>query len=273
MTPTQTTTAERETSIRRGVEVLLSLAGEESLISGGLGVTQISELLGREKSQVSRALKALSEYGLVERTESSAYRLGWKLFAVAQLAGDSRLLAAAAPRVRRLALGIGERAHLSVLQGTDALTIVSQAAPRSVQATGWAGRVTPAYCTSAGRAMLLDWDEGDILSAFAEVPFIARGPRTAASPRALLAAVRTAVELGYVVVDEEFEPELVGLAVPVRDRRRTIIASLNVSAPRYRFLERVPEVARELQAMAAEIARELDAPPDEGLGSGDLSLR
>src|SRR5579859_2028218 len=74
-------TAERETSIRRGVEVLLSLAGDEALAAGGLGVTQISELLGREKSQVSRALKALSEYGLVERNHDSTYRLGWRLYA------------------------------------------------------------------------------------------------------------------------------------------------------------------------------------------------
>ena len=83
---------ERETSIRRGVEVLLSLSSDESLDMGGLGVTRISELLGREKSQVSRALKALNEYGLVERTKDNGYRLGWRLYALAQLAGERRLL-------------------------------------------------------------------------------------------------------------------------------------------------------------------------------------
>ena len=60
------TGGERETSIRRGVEVLLSLAEEEAVAGGGLGVTRIAELLGREKSQVSRSLKALNEYGLVQ---------------------------------------------------------------------------------------------------------------------------------------------------------------------------------------------------------------
>src|ERR1700753_1575628 len=94
---------ERETSIRRGVEVLLSLASEESLAASGLGVTQIADLLGREKSQVSRALKALSEYGLVERGEDSTYRLGWRLYALAQLAGERRLLDTAAPLMRRIA--------------------------------------------------------------------------------------------------------------------------------------------------------------------------
>src|ERR1700729_301340 len=99
---------ERETSIRRGVEVLLSLSSDESLDTGGLGVTRISELLGREKSQVSRALKALNEYGLVERTKDNGYRLGWRLYALAQLAGERRLLETAAPLMRRLAPTPGE---------------------------------------------------------------------------------------------------------------------------------------------------------------------
>src|SRR5262249_55846822 len=171
-------TGERETSIRRGVEVLLSLASDESLSKNGLGVTQIADLLGREKSQVSRALKALSEYGLVQRNPDSNYQLGWRLYALAQLAGERRLLGLAAPRMRRLAHLLGERVHLSVLQGTEALTVLSESPGRSVETVGWAGRVTPAYCTSAGRALLLDWESDEIAAAFADVEFVALGPRT-----------------------------------------------------------------------------------------------
>ena len=126
-------TGERETSIRRGVEVLLSLASEESLSGSGLGVTQIAELLGREKSQVSRALKALNEYGLVERNQDSSYRLGWRLYALAQLAGERRLLEAATPMMRRMAHLLGERVHLSVLQGTETLTVLSESPGRTVE--------------------------------------------------------------------------------------------------------------------------------------------
>ena len=185
-------TGERETSIRRGVEVLLSLASEESLASSGLGVTQIAELLGREKSQVSRALKALNEYGLVERNQDSSYRLGWRLYALAQLAGERRLLEAATPMMRRMAHLLGERVHLSVLQGTETLTVLSESPGRTVETVGWAGRVTPAYCTSAGRALLLDWDADEIAAAFANVEFVALGPQTVSSPAELATAVLAA---------------------------------------------------------------------------------
>ncbi len=260
-------TGERETSIRRGVEVLLSLASDESLSNNGLGVTQIADLLGREKSQVSRALKALSEYGLVERNGNSNYQLGWQLYALAQLAGERRLLELATPRMRRLAHLLGERVHLSVLQGTEALTVLSESPGRSVETVGWAGRVTPAYCTSAGRALLLDWESDEIAGAFANVEFVALGPRTVKTPQRLAAAVREARKLGFVVVDGEFEPDLLGIAVPVRDSRHSIVASLNVSAPRYRFLERVAEAAQELLDVSAALSAELGDPDLSSAGA------
>jgi IclR family transcriptional regulator, KDG regulon repressor len=258
--PKTNATGERETSIRRGVEVLLSLASEESLSSNGLGVTQIADLLGREKSQVSRALKALSEYGLVERNQDSSYRLGWRLYALAQLAGERRLLEVATPIMRRLAYFLAERVHLSVLQGTDALTVISESPGRSVETVGWAGRVTPAYCTSAGRALLLDWEADEIAAAFANVEFVALGPRTVRSPKQLFAAIRADRQREYVVVDGEFEPDLIGVAVPVRDARHSIIASLNVSAPRYRFVERVSDAGQELLEVSAALSQELGDP-------------
>jgi IclR family KDG regulon transcriptional repressor len=252
---------ERETSIRRGVEVMLSLAGDETLASGGLGVTRIAELLGREKSQVSRSLKALSEYGLVERNPDSTYRLGWRLYALAQLAGERRLLDLAAPMMRRIAVTLGERVHLSVAQGVDSLTVLSESPGRVVEAVGWAGRVTPAYCTSAGRALLLDMTAADIARLFAAVEFVAHGPRTVRTADELIERVEEARAQGHVVVDEEFAPDLIGVAVPIRDAKGRIIASLNISAPRFRFLERVEEAATVLAAGAAELSAQLGAPP------------
>jgi IclR family KDG regulon transcriptional repressor len=256
---------ERETSIRRGVEVLLSLANEETVAAGGLGVTRIAELLGREKSQVSRALKALSEYGLVERNKDSTYRLGWRLYAMAQVAGEPRLLEAAAPAMRRIALSLGERVHLSVLQGSETLTVHSESPGRSVETVGWAGRVTPAYCTSAGRALLLDTTDEDVERMFEGVEFVALAPHTVPNARELVKRLARARELGYVVVDEEFEPDLIGVAVPIRDARRRIVASLNVSAPRFRFVKRLKDAADELTAVSDELSRELGAPGAEKL--------
>src|SRR5689334_7555302 len=94
---------ERETSIRRGIEVLLALGTDEATVSDGLGVVAIADRLDREKSQVSRTLKLLSEYGLVDRDpDTLAYRLGWRIYALSRLAGERRLIDEAAPLLARL---------------------------------------------------------------------------------------------------------------------------------------------------------------------------
>jgi DNA-binding IclR family transcriptional regulator len=172
--------------------------------------------------------------------------------------------------MRRIALSLGERVHLSVLQGSETLTVHSESPGRTVETVGWAGRVTPAYCTSAGRALLLDTTDEDIERMFEGVEFVALAPHTVPNRQELIKRLARARELGYVVVDEEFEPDLIGVAVPIRDARRRIVASLNVSAPRFRFVKRLKDAADELTAVSGELSRELGAP-DAGELAGALS--
>ncbi|WP_197487900.1 helix-turn-helix domain-containing protein [Rhodococcus sp. LB1] len=61
-------------------------------------VSDLAREVGRERSQVSRMLKALERGGLVEQApESKRYRLGWSLLVLATGAGDIPLPRAARP--------------------------------------------------------------------------------------------------------------------------------------------------------------------------------
>src|SRR5258708_32077602 len=139
----------RETSIRRAIEASLVVASERAAARGGLSVTAIAEQLGREKSQVSRALVALADYGLVDRDrDTHAYRLGWRIYAIANLGGERRLIGLAEPRLAGLVARFGETAYLSVRHGTETITVVGHQSPRSVQALSRSGPATHAYCPS-----------------------------------------------------------------------------------------------------------------------------
>ena len=73
----------REVNLRKELAILIVLGREEAVENGGLGVVRIAELIGREKSQVSRALKTLADSGLVDRDPSMLhYRMGWSFFAL-----------------------------------------------------------------------------------------------------------------------------------------------------------------------------------------------
>lgn len=255
----------RETSIRRGIEILLELATPKASERGGLGVTQIAESLGREKSQVSRALKALAEYGLVERNRDAlSYRLGWRIYAMAQMAGQARFLEEGGPALHRLVARLQERGHLSVLQGHEVLTIMSESPSRTVEAVGWVGRMTPSYCTSAGRALLLDHEPDAIRELFKDVPLTAYGPATATTIDEVIERIAAARERGAVVLDEEFEEGLLAVAAPVRDAHGRIVAAINISGLRFRFAEHLDEAIVAVRASAQELSDRLAgvAPPD-----------
>ena len=248
--------ADTATSLRRGIDVLSVLRGDEALAANGLGVLRIAELAGADKSQASRTLKILAEYGLVDRdTQTRAYRLGWSVFALAARAGDTHLLAAAEPVVKELGRTFGERTHLTVLQGTEVLTLLSESPEHAVQAAGWVGRLVPAYCSSSGQALLLDHTRDELRDLLGGVRFVRLGPNTPRSLAELTRRIDEARARGYATVDEEFEPGLVAAAAPVRDFRGRIVAALNVSGPKFRFGDRLEEAGAE----AAEAAERLSA--------------
>lgn len=244
--------ADTATSLRRGIAVLTALHGDEALAAGGLGVLRLAELIGQDKSQVSRTLKTLAEYGLVDRDPATrGYRLGWALFALAARAGDTRLLAAGEQVVEELVQQLGERVHLTVLQGSEVLTVLSDSPPHSIQATGWVGLTVPAYCASAGHALLADHSLPELKAMFGRRKFTQFAPNTVRSVAELHARIEQARERGFACVDEEFEPGLVAVAAPVRDFRGPIVAALNVSAPKFRFADRL-DAAGATVAEAAE---------------------
>jgi IclR family transcriptional regulator, KDG regulon repressor len=245
----------KEGNPKKELAILVTLGGEKAVEDGGLGVVRIAELIGREKSQVSRALKTLAESGFVDRDPSTLhYRLGWRFFALAARAGEQRLLAITPPLLEWLVKDLGETAHLSVLQGTEVLTVLSRSPSHAVTAVGWSGRTVPVYCTSSGRALLFDHDRDALSEFLSGVEFRELGPNTVRDVGELYESVEAARARGYALVDEEFEFGLVGAAAPVRDFRGRIVAALNVSAPKFRLGERLEAAGEEVKSVADELS-------------------
>ena len=246
---------ERATSLRRAIELLLVLASDEALSNDGLGVTRLTALLADEKSRVSRTLRTLHEYALVERDpETLAYRLGWRLHALASRVGEPRLLAAAPAKIAQVVREFGESAHLSVRSGAQVVTLVSQTSPRALTAASWVGREIPAFCTSSGRALLLDHDLDELEALFGSEALPPAGPHAPATVGQLYGRILESRAAGYATVVEESEAGLVAAAAPVRDHRGRIVAALNVSAPAFRFESQLAEAGELLRQMANELS-------------------
>lgn len=254
---------EKATSVRRAVELLLALGDEEALASGGLGVMRLADMLDEDKSRVSRTLRTLQEYALVQRDpETLTYSVGWRVYALARRAGDARLLHAARARIAGLVREFDESAHLSVLTGMRVLTVMSQAPERTVAANSWVGRTIPAHCTSSGRALLLDEDRDTLERRFEGQLLQVAGPSAPHDVDELYRRIMSARALGYATALEESEAGLVAVAAPVRDHRGAIVAALNISAPAFRFQQRLRGAGERIRRAAQELSREIGWLPD-----------
>jgi IclR family KDG regulon transcriptional repressor len=254
-----------EMRLERMIDILTALGEPESTRNGGLGVVRIAELVGREKSQVSRALRTLAQSGLVERDAATReYRLGWRLFTLAARVADQRLMALGPPVLHELVGALGETAHLTVLDGGDVVTVLSEASPSVVRAIEWTGRAVPAHCTSSGRALLLDHDVASLRALLGDGPLDAPAPGAPRDVPALADRIAAARERGYAVVDGEFEAGLVGVAAPVRDFRGRIVAALNVSAPKFRLGPRLDAAGRAIRTAADQLSSGLGRTTTKG---------
>jgi len=120
-------------------------------------VVALAELVGDDKSQLSRTPATLEERGYVERDPATlGHRFGLRVLGLAASAADRRLLDAAGPVVRELVAELGESVHLSVRQGDPVLTLLSESPPATFSAPGGVGGLTPLATTSAGRVLVSD---------------------------------------------------------------------------------------------------------------------
>lgn len=222
--------------VSRAAAALLALGSPEAAAQGGLGVVRVAELVGGDKGQVSRLLRTLAEAGLVERDpDTLSYCLGWQFYTLAARAGDQRLVQAARPILAELVQELGERVSLSVLKGIDVLTVLSEPPPQAVQATDGVGRTVPAYCTSAGQALLLDASLKDLDVLFDGTALSRLAPNTPAAVAEFHDRLLASRARGFTIADEESEPGLIAAGAPVRDHHGRICAALNVSAPKFRL--------------------------------------
>jgi DNA-binding IclR family transcriptional regulator len=269
--------------LRRDLELLEVLAAPEAMRSGGLGVSRVAEITGRDKGQISRTLATLAETGFVDRNiDSAKYSLGFQLYALAARTGEARLAEQSGQFLRKVANRTQETAHLCVLRGGNVLTLKSEMSSQAFRDLGWEGVSVPALRTSSGRALISDWNKEDLSDWYdahsADALVTKRELLSSRSgeqevllnrPDAKQSKINTFDDLlreivnirrqGYAVVDEEFEMGLVGASAPIRDASNRIVGVINLSAPKTRISPVLDQVGLLVRQVSDEFSRYLGA--------------
>lgn len=111
-------TAETSQTLDRGLRVLKLLADTDH----GLTVTELATKLGVNRTVVYRLLATLEQHALVRRDLGGRARVGLGVLGLAHQV-HPLLREAALPALRSLAEDIGATAHLTLVDGTEALAV------------------------------------------------------------------------------------------------------------------------------------------------------
>jgi len=174
-------------------------------------------------------------------------RLGLRLFELGTEAAQAgvTLLDVADPYLVDLYGAFGWTSQLAVLDDGTVTYLLKTESHRRPRLDTRVGDRFPPHCTGAGKVMLafsppetVDrvLDRTDVL--------VARTPATITCRSRLLSDLRATRRRGYAIDNGEFQPEMIGVAVPIRPERR-LVGALTLTGPSASFdLPRAAHAAR-----------------------------
>jgi DNA-binding IclR family transcriptional regulator len=241
----------RNNGLERDLEIIEAVAAASPIPQRNGDLAQATH---REKSQISRAVSRLLDNGLLLR-QGAGVIVGPRLYAIARYTFEAQLVTAARGELHGLVHKLGETVHLTVLQGLEVVTIHSESPAHGFRALSWMGVTAPSYMTSSGRVLLSGLEDDQVARIYPLKKKIEGAPLlcTTKTGEELITELHRIRKNGYATVIEEYEPGLVGASVPVRDFNGSIIAAINVAAPKARFEGNLIAAAQQMKEASERI--------------------
>ncbi|MGY4542557.1 DNA-binding IclR family transcriptional regulator [Arthrobacter sp. UYNi723] len=246
-------------SVDRAITVLKILAR-----SGSAGVTEVAEEMGVHKSTISRLLRVLEVQGMAQNSGRGKYQLGLGILHLANsIPMRLNLTREARPVLEALAARFRETVNLAVLSLNHVVNIDEAFGPSTLATTqDWLGRLTPIHATSSGKVFLASLSPAHRSRVLTDLGMPAITKQTITSRQELEAQLLAVAKSGYATVRGELEDGLNGIAVPIPGDHGTVIGTVSISGPSFRFEpEKLPGLIEELKQAGLKISESMGYVP------------
>ena len=135
----------------------------------------------------------------------------------------------AQPHLERLVEQVRESSSISVLDGESVVYVARVPTRRIMNVVISVGTRLPAYATSMGRVLLAGLDPQERAALLDQLELVPLAHETITTRAQLEAELERVREQGYAIVDQELESGLRSVAAPIRDRRRRVVAAVNLA--------------------------------------------
>lgn len=238
-------------SLQKALEILNCFTKKNSW-----GVTEISEQLDLNKSNVHNILSTFKAMGYLDQDdESGRYKLGLSVYSLCYSLGQNLSIGSvAAPYLQELADMAGERVYLAIPHEQEILYVTSAYPKTSIDLMRpIMGEHAQMHCTGLGKAMLAYLPE-EKQRAYAARKLEAYTDYTITDGDALMKELRETRQRGYAIDNMEHEFGVKCVAVPVLGRNGQVVAGVSITGPSLRFYdERIQSLAKELQNKIREL--------------------
>jgi DNA-binding IclR family transcriptional regulator len=239
-------------SVDRAVELLLLLESA----SRDMGITELSKLLGVQKSTVHNLVQTLLARDFVRQTDSGRITLGFRLMRLGAAAAerlDIRRLAD--PILRELAQEANEYVLLAVLNRNEVTIIDSVAPQRSTFIVPRIDFSHTFHCTALGK-IFLAYGPGQLKQEIFKRPFSQYTSYTLVSEETVADEITKICDQGFAVSCNETIEGVTCIGAPIFNAHGKLAAAVSISSATARLTEdRYIEMATILKDKAAAISK------------------
>jgi DNA-binding IclR family transcriptional regulator len=219
-------------------------------------LTEIADHFGWPRSSTFNLIETLCSSGfLYEPKFRGGYYPSRKLL---KLGHDAIVEGPISERLRACVANIAQRtdetAALCALSGPQTIFVEVVESSSPIRYFAQIGQRVPTHTTSAGRALLSLLPKKERTAILQKCEWIRYAPETIMTIDGLHDEIEQTQKRGWAQNINGFEPDLVGLAVPISLEDRHF--SLMVAGPSYRVKERIPELVQMLKDEVAGYLRE-----------------
>jgi IclR family transcriptional regulator, KDG regulon repressor len=245
-------------SLHRAIQALDMLACS----ADGLSLAEMSKRLNTPKSTLFRIMVTLQDHSLVNQDRGrKVFSLGMKLVEWGHAALERvDLKQIAHPHLEQLANETRESFYLGVLDNLEVILIDRADTPEMWRIVARLGSRSPVHATATGQVLIAEAAPEVVDRVIERTGLKKFTEKTIVNAAQLQKRLDLVKKQGFSITDAEYKPDLCAVAVPVRDHRGTVVASLMTALPSGQANKRkahVRELIAILQQKAEVISREL----------------
>ncbi|SEN76501.1 IclR family transcriptional regulator [Lihuaxuella thermophila] len=198
-----------------------------------LKITEISARIGLHKSTVHSLLKTLQSHGYIQQNpENGKYRLGLKLLERGNLVLQGMDLRNLARNILvKLSVQTGLTVHLVIFDGKEGVYIDKVEGTSGIVMYSRIGRRVPIHSSAVGKALVAFHEPNKIKEILSGYVYTKHTPNTITNETDFLKELERVRAMGYAIDNQENEPGVRCVAVPIRDHSGEVVAAISVSTP------------------------------------------